>query len=173
MSQEKIELFELPPEGGMIELSPENGRCHGVETEPGDWMLVIFGSTRQVESELTTHAIRCAQRKFEFKHSGPDGRKWWTSKNGVEWLFAVRKRDLRLLDKPTWSYPILVLPDGERIRCNVGGGSGNGKFSWIDFLYNITFPCVNHPESVWHSLNAIAVKAGSPFDGYKTCEERE
>ncbi len=163
---------QLPEHGGIIHLTSPATDPYCVKTEPGEWLLLIMGSTKPMPANSTANAIRCITAQFEFKHSRRDGSKSWTSQDGWEYPFAVRKADLALLDKQTCSYPVLVLPGGEQITTNVSGGS-TPTGGWCDFLPNITHTCVNHPSAVWQALNAIAVKHGSPYDDYQTFAERE
>lgn len=162
------QTFALPTDGGSIQITRE--RDYWVTTEPGEWLLIYFPATQAMADELVSNAIRGVAKKLEFKHYRDDGSKYWTSRNGIEYLFAVQKKDVRLLDKVTYSYPILVLPGGEQITLNTSGGTW--AKGWADFIGNITDACVNHPQKTWAALNAISTKHGSPFDNYLTYDER-
>ena len=170
----ELQTFLLPDAGGDVRLTATIPvERYIVRTEPGAWMLVVFGSTKKMSAQVTSGAIRCVEKEFEFKHYCPDGSKYWTTRPGYQYLFAVRKADLRLLNRETYSFPVLVLPGGEQVRTNTSGGSLPGAAcGWCDWLLNVVYSCVDHPVAAWQALNAVAVKSGSPFDTWLTREER-
>ena len=170
-----MQTFPLPEEGGAIQLTASRpDEQYIVKIEPGAWMLVVFGSTKVMPQKATSQAIRCVPKPFEFKHYRPDGGKYRTERQGYEYLFAVRKQDLKLLDEATYSYPVLVLPGGEQIKTNTSGGSlSSPPYGWCDWLPNVAHSCIDHPMAVWQALNAVAVKSGSPYDTWLTREERQ
>jgi hypothetical protein len=111
---DEIKQFPLPPAGGIIELDPiPHSGPYGVQTQAGEWMLIICQSTRVMSPKLTSNALGHHAKEFWFKHSEASGRKIHTHKPGHQYFFAVQKMHLRLLNKRTYSNPELALPSDD------------------------------------------------------------
>jgi hypothetical protein len=94
-------------------------------------------------------------RLFEFKHYRQGGSKFWTSKAGVEFTFALPKSAITLIPEKLYSY-VKIEIGGESFTLNVSGGSNGGE--WNDSVRNGSHLCVVK------SLRQLKAIAGVAYD---------
>ena len=91
---------------------------------------ILYGSPA---SRFDHPNIASTQRMvLEFKHYARNGRKWWTSKPGVSYLFIVHKSKIILNEeKSGYSYVHVTINGQDYFLSVTGGTSGNG---WTDYV---------------------------------------
>jgi len=110
----------------------------------GDYLLldVGFELTKPLAHEANPNALAKRDKKFEFKHSAPNGAKWWTSSLGVTFLFAIPKENIQIVaDTCGYSYPKIVINE-QTITLNTSGGTIDGG-GWGDFVGDAASTLIN------------------------------
>ena len=106
-----------------------------IEIAEGEYLAicvpVLYGSPA---SRFDHPNIASTHREIlEFKHYARNGRKWWTSKPGISYLFIVHKSKIILNEeKSGYSYVYVTIGGQEYCLSVSGGTNGNG---WTDFVY--------------------------------------
>ena len=116
----------------------------GVVFGGGDYLLldVGFELTKPLAHEANPNALAKRDKKFEFKHSAPNGSKWWTSSLGVTFLFAIPKENIQIVaDTCGYSYPKIVINE-QTITLNTSGGTIDGG-GWGDFVGDAASTLIN------------------------------
>ena len=144
-------MLNLPIEGGIIHLTTDyhvsvpEGPCLIIQAGAGlDHRAAAFTHPNVLEREPTVH---------HFKHYRPGGGKYWTSKAGVNFYFAIPKEQIRLHPEPGYSY-VKANINGQEVVFNVSGGSYDG---WTDWLSNPVAISVNHSVRVLRNLAEAAL----------------
>jgi len=144
-------MLNLPIEGGLLHLTTDyhisvpEGPCLIIRAGAGlDSRAAAFTHPNVLEREPTVH---------HFKHYRPGGGKYWTSKAGVNFYFAIPKEQILLHPEPGYSY-VKAQINGQEVVFNVSGGSFDG---WTDFLTNPVEISVNHPVRVLRQLAEAAL----------------
>ncbi|NJK44581.1 MAG: hypothetical protein HC933_10115 [Pleurocapsa sp. SU_196_0] len=72
-------------------------------------------------------------KALEFKHSTPDGGKYWTRDEGVEHAFVIPDEVIQIIPEVTYSYPRLEI-HGVTITASTSGGTSRDGKGWSDFI---------------------------------------
>lgn len=139
---------------------------------PKSYMLFVMGFDYNKKAAKMEHpAILHKRRKVhEYKHYRDNGSKFWTSRAGVDLLFAVPLDKITLLPEKGYSY-VKIEINGKKFSLNVSGGTFNG---WTDSVRNINQTSTNHKIQDVLALASVAIpKADFQDDLTWTDNERE
>jgi hypothetical protein len=93
---------------------------------------------------------------LEFKHSTPDGSKYWTSAAGVEHAFVIPDEVIHVQPEVTYSYPVLEIA-GVSITASTSGGTSRSGKGWSDYL-GVTIGTLVIRELEWlEALSSVAL----------------
>jgi len=122
----------------------------------GDHLIVVAGAHLGEPGHDFDHPNIAAKKSelFEFKHYRKGGSKFWTSKAGISFYFAIPKAQIELLPEKGYSYVPVLIRD-RKCRLNVSGGTTNG--GWTDFVSQVAHIGCGWPASALRSLATIAI----------------
>jgi len=115
MRLSEIQTFSMPMERGGI---------YFVHFPPGDCLILTAGANIGTAAEYFRHPNIIAKipRVFDLKHYHPYRGKWWTVKGGIDFLFAIPKSKIRVVEEIGYSYPKIRI-GSETYSLNVSGGT--------------------------------------------------
>jgi len=126
---------------GRHEFEYDEGKLYAV-TVPSAPVYYLFVNQDLSEAALAfnhPNLLHKVPAVFEFKHHHPRRGKYWTSKAGVRYLFALDPHDISLIEAPGFSYvPIQV---GKAVLTLNASGGTSGK-GWDDWLHIVNFTLV-------------------------------
>ena len=144
-------MLTVPLEGGVIHLSTD----YHVSVPEGPCLIIRAGAGLGSRAAAFTHpnVLEREPTVHHFKHYRSGGGKYWTSKAGVNFYFAIPKEQILLHPEPGYSY-VKAQINGQEVVFNVSGGSFDG---WTDFLSNPVEISVNHPVRALRKLAEAAL----------------
>ena len=147
--------------GTTMVVDSTEGNQYQVAIEPGDYLVVCAGATVGKASANFKHPNVAASGKVvhEFKHYHKSGRKSWSARAGMDFIFVIPRSAIKMLPEKGYSYVPAEI-NGVKVRFNVGGGTANG---WTDWLRTTTKIGVNHKVSDLKKLADVAVR-NSPME---------
>jgi len=156
--------------GKEVEIDPKNFILIEHPDEP--YLVIVMGFESDHAGARFTHPniVRSREKKFEYKHYGQSGNKWWTSHPGTEHVLVVPRTAINLRLVETTGYVEIEI-GGHVIRLNNSWGSW-GKGTTADFLYDEVGTCVNHPVADLKAVANAAVR-GTHFEPYLFYDEKE
>ena len=127
-----------------------------VRLPPGNHLVLIAGAYLGDAGYDFDHPSVVAKRSelFEFKHSCRNGRKFWTSKVGINFYFVVPKAQMDLLSEKGYS-DVPVLIGGRKYRMNVSGGTND--CGWVDVVPRVAHIGCGFSTAALRSLARIAL----------------
>ena len=98
-----------------------------VELPPGDHLIVVAGVFCGEPGYGFDYPNIAAKKSciHEFKHYRQSGSRFWTSRAGMDFYFAIPKPHIELLPDKGYSYVPAII-GGHKCRFNVSGGTING-----------------------------------------------
>lgn len=122
------------------------------------YLVVTAGVLATSAAAKFNHAniLSRQSRLFEFKHYRAKGSKFWTSRPGVEFTFALPKSAITVIPEKLYSY-VKIEIGGESFTLNVSGGSNGGE--WHDSVRNGSHLCI---VKSLRQLKAIAAVSYDP-----------
>ena len=148
-------LSEISDKGTKVCKTDADGD-YVLKCEAGEYVYLHAGFLSNSSQVNFTHpnVAALAPRLMDFKHYYASGRKKWTQKAGVEFVFIVRKTDIEVLPECGYSYPKVKIAGMETTFSCSGGTDGK---VWCDWLRkHISLP-VNMPAKFLKHLAKIAV----------------
>ena len=150
--------FKLSDLNGSYFIKEKNG-YYKWELPTGNVMLLVVGTAPELNFAAPNLLAR-QHRIFEFKHSRTNGSKFWTSKIGVEYVFAIPLDQIELIPEPAYSY-VKVRINGREFVLNVSGGTGfiAGENHWTDLVRSVAFTTIISlsPIKVLNCLSEVAL----------------
>lgn len=140
-----IKLSEL--RGNIFEMSAEDtidkNRVYTITFPKEDYLIVVAGTEVGTAGVNFEHKNVLAKRNrvHEFKHYRAAGSKFWTSKAGVDFYFAIPKGKIELIAERCYSY-VKILIGGQKYTLSVSGGTG--KEGWVDWVNQFCSICAGH-----------------------------
>jgi len=149
----------LTPVGGRYQVPDDRGRKYYLDVDPTDYQFVVAGAIYGTPGSRFDHPHVAVLHDLvhEFKHSRPDGHKWYTSRPGTEFLFAIPRYRVEILLAKGYSY-IKTRIGRVTADFNVSGG-GDGS-EWSDHLPPLA--CI-HADCSREQLLNLAYEAVSPW----------
>ena len=150
---ESIETLPIPATERRLNVLPG----YQIEFDPEPYIVLRMGFGLDKDAPLAFRPESLLARRYvvhEFKHSGANGSKWWTSRAGCDLFFALLKSSIRVVKYHGGSWPKVEV-GGEVLTLNVSGGSGSAG-GWLDWVRWQTETSVNVPLPV---LKAVAARA--------------
>lgn len=144
-------MLTLPIEGGLLHLTSD----YHINVPEGPCLVLQAGASLEHRAATFTHpnVLEREACVHHFKHSRPNGGKYWTAKAGVNFYFAIPKERILLHPEPGYSY-VKAQINGAEVVFNVSGGSFDG---WTDWLSNPVASSVNHSKRVLNQLAEVAL----------------
>jgi hypothetical protein len=135
------------------------------------YIVLVMGADQDHPGYEFSHPnlARSRDKVFEYKHSAPNGHKWWTLKQGREHVFIVPRERVLLRLVEGYSYPEFQI--GEYvIGLNTSGGTGPGRHAWTDYITDVvhTFTCL--PVTLMKAVAEAAVR-GTYLEPFKFFDE--
>lgn len=135
------------------------------------FLLVVAPVEIGLKCSNFTHPNLLAKisRVFEYKHSNDSGRKWYTSKPGVELYFAIPYNQIELIPDLGYSY-VKVRINGMEYTLDVAGGGGGSIPGWEDWIRQGCHMC-GTGKFTQKLLEALANVAISPEKVLEVAED--
>jgi hypothetical protein len=137
---------------------------YALAIEDGQTLTLVMGFTHDKAGARFEHPniSKSRGKKFEFKHYGQNGSKWWTSEQGVDHYLVVPRDQIRIVREMDYDYPRIVI-NNETVRLNVSGGSGGRGFpGWVSWIYGEAETCINHSLETLKAVCEVAIKTELP-----------
>jgi hypothetical protein len=137
---------------------------YAVEIEPGDFLVLRFGQDARQPAAKFEHpnVAGVEQVLHEFRHYHANGRKTWTIRPGVNFLFVIPRRAIEMISEKGYSHIPAVI-NGVKVRFNVSGGTAGGHGGWTDRLRARASCSVGHPVEDMIRIAEVAVR-NSPLE---------
>lgn len=150
--------FNLKDSAPILRL-PGQGSPYSIKLPTTSHVVVTFGQKAGTARAEFTHPKVLAKfpTVHEFKHYGANGRKWWTSSNGVDIVFAIPAGAIEIIAEAGYSY-VEASINGVRVTFNVSGGTSAGN-GWTDWVNPTTSVAVGHSLRDMARIAEVAASA--------------
>jgi hypothetical protein len=147
----------------------EDGKVkYQIRIPEGDYLFLTISAFYGSPAFNFNHKniLHSENKIMEFKTYLSNGGKRWTQKAGKDFLFAIKKDKIYMVEEEGYSY-VKVIINGEKYSLNVNGGT-NGS-CWVDFVSQGSHVGVTKKKS---NIQKLAESAFIPED-FKPIEHKE